>query len=97
MQLINAKVIWDKGTKNIEVVPQDVPETCAQRNLPKSDFACWAWWGEAPANTRMAYMFGWIVSRTVKDGFDPQVIHKAFLQIDEYQDWFENPGILIDD
>lgn len=88
MDIKDAKILWDKGGA-VAVTRISSKETPAQSALSKSYGACNAEWVEATDEGRLKLMLWTFVEMVADDGVPPEAAHKAFLEIDQYREHFE--------
>ncbi len=82
----NTMLLWDPKTGN--VVLQDWPETMVNMSTMsyRSGLACYPGVREASFEKRKAIIFIEAMHLIVRDGIDPNKLHKVLLGLEEYRD-----------
>lgn len=78
-------VAWDRHPMRVKVGPWP-DETGWSEAYGRTDRACFAACRESTADQRLVAIFILFSAIIVREGLDPEIVHQAFLAIDEYRD-----------
>ena len=89
MNATNAMLCWNPGTDQVALVPWP-DHTRLSSRYRMSTLACCAHFDGKSFEQRKCLVYITAMHLVVRDGVDPQAVHRALLELDEYRDGCAN-------
>ena len=85
MRLKDTMIAWTPETERVRVGPHP-DKTGWSSGYVMTSGACFLWWAGLSDEARLIALFSLFHRMILLDKIDPQIVHQAFLRIDEYRE-----------